>query len=252
MTLPAAFLSVPLAHRGYHTDGAPENSLAAFRRAIAAGYGIELDVQVSSDGRAMSFHDDTLDRLTDEGGPVKARSAQELGRIKMSGTNEKIPTLTEVLDEVAGRVPLLIELKDQSNVNGPGHDDLERAVARDLISYGGTAAEMSFNPWMVANLKALLPDVPRGLTTCDFGEANWPGLPDSRRTSLRDMVMFNDVDASFISHDQRDLYARRVTELGASGVPILCWTVRSPEIEARARQVADNVTFEGYAAEMVQ
>ena len=120
MTLPPAFLRLPIAHRALHdrAQGRPENSRAAIRAAIAAGYGIEIDLQASADGVAMVFHDDDLGRLTGATGPVRARTAAELGAIRLTDAEDGIPTLAEVLEIVAGRVPLLIEIKDQSGEMG--------------------------------------------------------------------------------------------------------------------------------------
>ena len=113
-SLPAAFLRLPIAHRALHGPGRPENSRAAILSAMAAGYGIEIDVQGTADGQAVVFHDDDLDRLTDATGPVRARTAQELAALRLKGCDETIPSLAEVLALVAGRAPLLIEIKDQT------------------------------------------------------------------------------------------------------------------------------------------
>src|SRR5690554_1039793 len=113
VALPEAFLARPLAHRGLHGPGVPENSLAALRAAIAAGYGVELDLQPSSDGVAMVFHDAALDRMTGRKGRVDGLTAKELGTLRLAGTGETIPTLRAFLDEVAGRVPVLVEIKSQ-------------------------------------------------------------------------------------------------------------------------------------------
>ena len=235
-------------HRALHGPGRPENSLAAVRAAVAAGYGIEIDVQPSADAVAMVYHDDTLDRLTGAEGPVAARTAAELGAITLAGGDAGIPTLAEVLDAVAGRVALLIEIKDQDGAMGPGVGGLERAVARALEGYGGPVAVMSFNPHSVAAMAALAPEVPRGLTTYGWDDAEAQALPEARRAELAAIADFERVGASFISHDRRDLGAPRVAKLKARGVPVLCWTVRTAEQESQAREIADNITFEGYAA----
>ncbi|MCB1338594.1 MAG: phosphodiesterase [Maritimibacter sp.] len=248
MRLPDAFLRAPIAHRALHGPGRPENSLAAVRAAVAAGYGIEIDVQPSADAVAMVYHDDTLDRLTGAEGPVAARTAAELGAITLAGGDAGIPTLAEVLDAVAGRVALLIEIKDQDGAMGPGVGGLERAVARALEGYGGPVAVMSFNPHSVAAMAALAPEVPRGLTTYGWDDAEAQALPEARRAELAAIADFERVGASFISHDRRDLGAPRVAKLKARGVPVLCWTVRTAEQESQAREIADNITFEGYAA----
>ena len=118
--LPACFLTRPIAHRGLHdaSDGRPENSVVAFRAAIAAGYAIELDVQMSLDGAAMVFHDYHLSRLTGQNGPVAQRPASDLSRIQLSGSQDTITDLEQVLGLIAGQVPLLVEIKDQDGNMG--------------------------------------------------------------------------------------------------------------------------------------
>ncbi len=248
MVLPPEFLTTPIAHRALHDagQGVPENSKAAVTRAVRAGYGIEIDIHLSADGRAMVFHDDTLDRLTHVTGPVAQRTAQELTDLYLKDSEERIPTLADVLDLVSGEVPVLIEIKDQSGAIGPGDDRLERAVAEDLSGYAGPVAVMSFNPHVVAAMKAVAPDVPRGLVTSAFMPSRWPQLSPELCTRLRSISDFGRVGASFISHIWTDLGSPRVAELKENGTPVLCWTVTTPQIEAEARRVADNITFEGY------
>lgn len=251
-TLPPSFLVRPIAHRGLHdrAAGVIENSPAAFAAAIAAGYGIELDLQLSADGVAMVFHDDALDRLTGETGLLRARDAAELGEIALSRSQggDRIPTLAAVLEQVAGQVSLLIELKDQSGGLGDAAHDLEQAVAKTLAGYRGDVAVMSFNPLMMGAMARLAPDVPRGITTCGFDPSEWPALSLDTCAMLREIGSFDAVGASFISHDWHDLENPAVGRLKERAVPILCWTVKSPEAERQARRIADQITFEGYAA----
>lgn len=250
MTLPDAFLTIPLAHRAYHdrSAGRPENSRAAIRAAIDAGYGIEIDVQLSQDNIAMVFHDYDLKRLTDEVGPVRQRSSDTLSSLTLLGGDEGIPTLAEVLEIVKGQVPVLIEIKDQDGAMGPNVGALERSVVAALTGYEGPVALMSFNPHTVAKIAELAPNLPRGLTTCAYRSEDWPVLNAATRTLLARIPDFDRVGASFISHDALDLGSEHVKSLKETGVPVLCWTVRSPEQETQAREIADNVTFEGYAA----
>ncbi|MBS8227825.1 glycerophosphodiester phosphodiesterase family protein [Vannielia litorea] len=249
MRLDPAFLVRPLAHRGYHdrAAGRVENSRAAFEAAIAAGYGIELDVQPSKDGVPMVFHDYALSRLTGETGPVAQRTAEELGQIMLTGGGEGVPTLAEVLRLVDGQVPLLIEIKDQDGALGPDVGTLEQAVAEVMAGYGGPVAVMSFNPHSVAAMAGLMPDVPRGLVTDDYRPEDWELVPEARRAELRAIPDYDRVGACFISHRHGALGDARVAELKAQGAEILCWTIRSEAEEAKAREVAANVTFEGYA-----
>lgn len=249
MNLPAAFLEVPFAHRALHDvdDGRPENSRAAIRAALAASYGIEIDVQLSADGAAMVFHDYALDRLTADRGAVRLRTGSELAGIGLKGGDEGIPDLPEVLSLIGGKVPLLIELKDQDGGMGPDIGALEQATAKALEGYQGPVALMSFNPHSVARMAELLPDLPRGIVTSAYRFDEWP-LSQATCDRLRDIPDYDAVGASFISHEVDDLQRPRVSALKAQGAMICCWTVRSATQEAEARNVADNITFEGYMA----
>ncbi|MCB2109454.1 MAG: phosphodiesterase [Defluviimonas sp.] len=248
--LPPVFLTTPLAHRGYHdrASNRPENSRAAFAAATAAGYGIECDIQPSADGVPMVFHDYDLRRLTGTAGRTAGRTAAELGRLPLAGSAETIPTLAETLDLVAGRVPLLIEIKDQDGTMGPNVGALEAAVASVLRGYPGPVALMSFNPNSVAALAGAAPDLPRGITTSAYRAEDWPLLPAAARDRLRAIPDIARTGASFIAHEAADLASPRVAELKAAGIAVLTWTIRSPEAERIARAVAENVTFEDYPA----
>ncbi len=246
--LPAAFLETPLAHRALHdvADGRPENSRAAIRAAIAAGYGIEIDLQISADKRALVFHNYDLDRLAEGQEPVRALAAHEAADVVLKGGDgEGIPDLAEVLEIVAGQVPLLIEIKDQDGQMGPDVGPLEAAATAALDGYEGPVAVMSFNPHSVAEMARLAPDVPRGLVTSAYDAADW-NLPEETRSRLKAISDFKTCGAAFISHEAGDLGRARVQELREAGVPVLCWTIRSAEEEGVARVFADNVTFEGY------
>jgi len=247
--LDPAFLGAPLAHRALHdvSDGRPENSRAAIRAAVSHGYGIEIDLQLSADNHAVVFHDYALDRLADAAGPVHALTATALAQTRLRGGDEGVPDLPEVLELVAGRVPVLIEIKDQDGAMGPDIGLLEAATAKALEGYAGPIAVMSYNPHSVARMGVLCPDIPRGLVTSAH-DSDDPPLPAHISDRLREIPDFDRVGASFISHDAADLSRPRVAELKAAGANILCWTIRSPEAEAKARKVAENITFEGYLA----
>ena len=246
--LPDSFLRLPVAHRALHdrTAGRIENSPSAIRAAVEAGYAIEIDLQLSQDGVPMVFHDEELDRLTDETGPVNARTAEALGRIRLKDSTDTIPTLSQVLALIGGRVPLLIEIKDQTLEMGPTDGRLEAATAEALKGYRGEVALMSFNPHSVARMARLAPQLPRGITTSAYDPDDWTPLPVSVCDRLREIPDYEATEASFISHEAPDLGRARVAELQAQGAKVLCWTIRSAADEAKARAVADNVTFEGY------
>ncbi len=249
-TLPEAFLTAPIAHRALH-DGniaRAENNRAAIEAAIAGGYGIEIDVQLSKDGVAMVFHDYALDRLTTAKGAIAQATVAQLAETAFKTGEIGVPTLREVLDLVAGRVALLIEIKDQDGAMGPNVGPLEEAVAEALSGYDGPVAVMSFNPHSVAKLATLCPDIPRGLTTGSWESDEDKLVPAARRAELVAIGDYDAVGATFISHQWSDLERPRVQELKTKGAHILCWTVRSLEAEAKARRVAENITFEGYLA----
>ena len=248
--LPPAFLTTPIAHRALHdvTQGRPENSRAAITAAIAAGYAIEIDLQLSRDGVPMVFHDETLERLTPRDGWLSDLSAADLASIPLKGGDEGIPTLSDVLTLVAGRVPLLIELKDQTLRMAETDGRLEQATAALLAPYQGPVAVMSFNPHCIARMAALAPSLPRGLTTSAYDPADWHPLAPEICDRLRPIPDYDRTQSSFISHEHTDLARPRVTELAKQGAAILCWTIKSPEAEAKARRIAQNITFEQYPA----
>ncbi len=248
--LPAAFLGAPLAHRAYHdrNQRRPENSRAAITAAIAAGYGIEIDLQLSSDGVAMVFHDEALDRLTPATGLVRHHTAATLAQIKLRDSDETIPSLAEILALVAGRTPLLIELKDQTDTMSDTDGRLETATAAQLASYQGPVAVMSFNPHAIAHMARLAPQIPRGLTTSAYDATDWAPLAPETCDHLRAIPDYDRTLSSFISHEAADLARPRVIALKSRGAAVLCWTIRTPAAEAEARRIAQNITFESYAA----
>ena len=220
---------VTYAHRGLHGSGRPENSLAAFDAALQAGLGIECDVQRTADGRAVVFHDWELDRLTRETGPVAARSVAELTRTGLRGADETIPTLRDLLELVAGRAPLLIELKSrQERPISP----LCRAVLRDLEGYTGPHAVMSFDPrvghWFAAHTAGTV----RGLVVSE-ADARTFGATLKRHAALWR------ARPDFLAYDVRDLPSRFAAAQRARGVPVLTWTVGTAALRQRAIAHAD-------------
>jgi glycerophosphoryl diester phosphodiesterase len=227
------------AHRGAHDyiqgGSRIENSSAAFAEAIRRGLGIECDVQRSRDGRAMVFHDWELDRLTGESGPVAARAAAALGRIALKGSGEGIPTLDALLDQVAGRVPLLIEIKSRREVRPI---PLCLAVRRALEGYRGEHAVMSFDPRVVRWFALHSPDTLRGLVMTEEHDRGARGA--ARRHSALWLSR-----AQFLAYDVRDLPSRFAAAQRRRGLPLLTWTVRSPELAERAAAEADSPIAEG-------
>ncbi len=223
----------PIAHRGLHdgNDSRWENTLSAFDAAIAGNFAIELDVQLSADGTAMVFHDDDLDRLTDETGPVAACSAAHLGDLRVGGTTDRIPTLTGALDRIAGRVPVVIELKDNDARNAL----LAAAVAADLDAYDGAAAVMSFSQDLLAHFKRTRSLIPFGLTAEGVGAA-----------ALGAHQSAFDLGIGFVSYHVDALPNAFVTDARARGLPIITWTVRTQRQVKLTQLYADQMTFEGF------
>ena len=247
--LDPAFLKTPIAHRALHdaSKGVFENCRSAIIAAIEHGYAIEIDLQLSADGRAMVFHDDTLDRLTDKRGDVSDYTAAELSQIKVGSGQDVIEPLEDILHLIDGRVPLLIELKDQSRQLSQTDGRLEQATIDALSLYHGPVAVMSFNPHMIATMAKLSSDLPLGLTTGSFMDPSW-GIDAERIAHLSQIADFDPKRYSFVSHFALELAAPCIQILKEQGTAIFTWTIRSPEAEAVARQTVDNITFEGYLA----
>ncbi len=250
MIFPKLLLDIPIAHRALHDvmNGRPENSIAAATAAIEHGYSIEIDLQLSKDGVPMVFHDYSLERLTYAVGAVAQRTARELGAICLMHGAEGISTLEDFLKFIDGRAALLIELKDQDGALGSNVGALEQAVCAVLKNYKGPVALMSFNPHSIAKCAELAPDIPRGLATSTFQGKNWLFVPEARRMELAGIPDYDRVGACFISHSAMHLENAAVSYRKKQGATILCWTVQSSIVEELAREVADNITFEGYLA----
>lgn len=228
---------VAYAHRGLHLAGVPENSLAAFRGAIARGMGIECDVQLTGDGRAMVFHDFELDRLTGESGAVASRTSEELASIRLSESEELIPTLRQMLDEVAGRAPLLIEIKSRHGSFVPS-EKLCSAVAQDLQRYDGAHAIMSFDPRVVRWFADHAPDCARGLVMTEEHDRGLTGM-------IRRHLFLWRARPDFMAYDVRDLPSAFASAQRARGLPVLTWTVRSAKLRELAALHADAPIAEG-------
>ena len=229
----ARLAGAPYAHRGFHGRGRIENSRAAFEAAIAKGHGIELDVQASADGFPFVFHDYELDRLTDEKGRVDARSAAELRSIRLRGSDETIPELSEVLALVASRVPLLIEVKaPDRNVA-----QLCLAVLRALEGYRGPVGIMSFNPEVSRWFAAHAPRVTRGLVVTESSRRRVRG-------PIERLIALWRARPDFLAYDVRDLPSRFARRARGRGVPVFTWTVRNAKQAKTARANADQIIYE--------
>jgi glycerophosphoryl diester phosphodiesterase len=234
----------PIAHRALHDQTLVENTLGAAAAAVAANYAIEVDLLLSADGEVVVFHDDTLDRLAETSGPVAQRSLAELKSIPLKGTQERIPTLTELLALVAGRVPLVLELKGTWN----GDDRLVTRVTRELVGYSGPVAVMSFDPRLLVAVRECAPGLPRGIVAERYyRDPDWGPLTAWHRFYLGNLLHLFETKPHFVAYWVRDLPAvAPLLARHALGMPLLTWTVRTNEERDRARRWADQMIFEGF------
>ena len=217
------------AHRGLHGRGVTENSPSAFADAIAAGMGIELDVQRSRDGQAMVFHDWEFDRLTAQQGAVIRRDAAEIETIRLAGNDDCIPTLRRTLDQIAGRVPVLIEVKSKSDKRIV---PLCLGVQRALEGYRGKHAVMSFDPAVARWFGKHSPRTVCGLVVTEEGSRNVRG------TLQRHLSLWH-AKPDFLAYDIRDLPSSFAAAQRRRGLPVVTWTVRSTAQQATAALHAD-------------
>jgi len=236
----------PIAHRGLHdaAAGIIENTASAFTAAIEANYAIECDLQISADGEAMVHHDDALGRLTEGSGRLAAMDAAAIKAVRFKTSADRILTLGELCELTGGRATLVIELKSHFD----GDTRLVQRAAQVLARYRGPAAVMSFDPDMVAALRAIAPRLTRGIVAeRDYSHPEWQALPYWRRRSMAHLLHFPRTRPHFIAYwvgalpTLAPLIARYVF-----GCPLLTWTVRSLEDIARARHWANQMIFEGW------
>lgn len=235
----------PIAHRGLHdaAHGVIENTAGAARAAIDAGYGIEIDVQLSADGEAMVHHDDALGRLTEGAGRLDRLSAAELQRVPFRGSAERMLTLGELCDLVDRRATVLIELKSRFDRDGR----LPARVADILAAYRGPAAPMSFDPWQVAALRHKARQLVCGIVAAKYRpHPYWDQMPFWMRYGMGYLVTGLPARAQFVAYAVADLPA--LAPLAARhvfGLPLLTWAVRTPAERNVAKRWADQMIFEG-------
>lgn len=245
--LDATFIR-PIAHRGLHdaAAGVIENTAAAFAAAIAAGHGIECDLQPAADSTPVVFHDETLGRLIDAEGFVAVRSVEDLKRLAYrDAPAERILSFDDFLELVGGRVPLLVEVK--SNWRALDGHFLSR-IASAAGRYKGPIALMSFDPAAMVAIRGFAPGVPRGIVSGIYRDEGWWSdvLEPERRERLSQLLESRPAAPDFYAYHVGDLptpvtrFAREVLKL-----PLFTWTVRQPAHWQTARRWADAAIFEG-------
>jgi glycerophosphoryl diester phosphodiesterase len=232
------------AHRGLHGDGAAENSMSAFRRAVENGYGIELDVRLSRDGELVVFHDTTLDRVTGVSGRVDSKDYSELKDIQLSGTEDTVPLFSDVLRLVDGKVPLLVELKEEA-----GKYCVTEKTLEILADYKGAYIIESFNPLALGRVKKRSPEILRGILSMNY-------LSDKKHRNplyfLLQILAFNVAcrpDFIAFDHNRYKSVALRLCR-SLFGATTIAWTTRSEaEEKAAFAHKFNSVIFENYLSE---
>jgi glycerophosphoryl diester phosphodiesterase len=236
----------PIAHRGLHdaAHGVIENTAGAARAALAAGYGIEVDLQISSDGEAMVHHDAELGRLTEGKERLDRLSAAALKRVAFHGSDERMMTLGDLCELVQGHVPLLLELKSRFD----GDERLPLRVTQVLAGYPGPAAPMSFDPRQMSWLRHKAPHLPRGIVAARYRpHPYWNQMATWLRYGMGSLVPALTARPHFVAYAYDNLpalapwLARRVFRL-----PLLTWVVRNDADRQRALGFADQIIFEGF------
>lgn len=230
--------TVPIAHRGYHAPGIPENSIAAFHAAIQNGFSIELDVQATSDHILVVFHDDTLSRMTSGDKKISDCSFSEIRNKVLQGTEERIPSFSNVLDFIHGQVGLLVEIKPHPDVGV-----VEDLLARELDRYAGTFAVVSFDPWILRWFYKNRPSYPRGQIAGGLRGKNFPFL---WRFFLKNLLVNIISMPDFIAYEYTSLNPLIETLAGIFQLPLLVWTIRDPVTVQKCRDAGRNVIFEGF------
>lgn len=246
MRAPDWLTARPVAHRGLHdiSRGIVENMPGAVQAAIACNFAIEVDIQLSSDGEAMVHHDHALGRLTKATGEVASKTAAELRSVKFRDTDERMMSLSDLCAMVAGRVPLVIEVKSHF----AGDRKLVTRMAEVLASYDGPAVGMSFDPDQVLALRELLPSRPRGIVAQrTYEDDYWAGLTKAQRDSMLYLRHGLQTQPHFVAFKVDHLPAPAPwIARNLFGCPLLGWTVRTPEQRMRVGQYADQMIFEGF------
>ena len=249
MRAPDWLTARPVAHRGLHdrARGIIENMPGAAVAAIDGHFTIECDIQLTADGEAMVHHDDALGRLTKGSGDLLDLTSEKLRAVRFKDTSERMMSLGDLCALVAGRVPLVIEVKSHFD----GDRKLVRRMAEVLAAYSGPAAGMSFDPDQVLALREIMPVLPRGIVAERvYTEADWPEATPAQRKGMEYLRHAFRTRPQFVAYWVNELPAAAPwIARNLFGLPLLTWTVRTPEQRERAARHADQMIFEGFLPE---
>jgi glycerophosphoryl diester phosphodiesterase len=246
MRAPDWLTARPVAHRGLHdaARGVLENMPAAAQAAVDGNFAIECDIQLTRDGEAMVHHDNALGRLAEGSGALLGKTAAELKAVKFKNSSERMMSLGDLCDLVAGRVPLVIEVKSHFD----GDRKLVSRMAEVLGAYSGPAVGMSFDPDQVMALRELIPQRPRGIVAeREYTEDEWPETSPAQRRGMTHLRHAFRTRPHFVAYwvDELPAAAPWIAR-NLFGLPLLTWTVKTPEQRARAGRHADQMIFEGF------
>ena len=238
--------SRPIAHRGLHdiSKGVVENTASAFAAAIAKNYAIECDLQLTKDGEAVVFHDEHLERLVEGHGMVKDLTTAEMKKLVIRNSADRVQTLSELLAQVKGQVPLVIELK----THWDGDERLAERAVELLKDYSGPYCLMSFDPDLIDAVRRLSPDTIRGMVAERVDGSYYTFLPLAKQMELRTFSHVARTRPDFVSFYYEQLPWAPITAMRAAGMPIITWTIRSPEQAVVAMRCSDQITFEDFTA----
>jgi glycerophosphoryl diester phosphodiesterase len=252
VSAPAWLTARPIAHRGLHArdTGIVENTLSAAQAAIERGFSIECDVQLSADGEAVVFHDSTLERLTANRGSIAKKTVAGLALLALKGTDDRIATFPAFVATIAGRVPLIVEIKSHYD----GDWRLAERCAAVIAEYQGPVALKSFDPQVIAHLRDNADRLgsnryPLGIVAqARYGDKEWQRLPQAFCENLAAFLHYPQTRPDFLSWQVDDLpHAVPFLLRSQLDTPVITWTVRREEQRALATKWADQIVFEGFA-----
>ena len=230
------------AHRGLHSEGVPENSMAAFEAAKNAGYGVELDIHLLADGNLAVIHDSALERVTGLPGKIEDLTTKQLRDCRLCGTEEIIPEFRHVLELFQGEAPLIVELKPSGN----NHKALTKAACEMLEDYTGPYCLESFDPRCILWLKKNRPDLIRGQLSEDYFAKGRPKLPLFLRWAMTENLANWVTKPDFVAYRYADRHCTLSNFFCLRQMSCVSWTVTSQQEYDQAVSEGWIPIFEGF------